>query len=917
MAIKLFLVLTCFSLACCIVWAGPSKVVVRSEEGRWITEVVTLANDGWPEITSRKSFATQDQAQQHRLFWQKKFPSQVQSTLRFAPQTVKGVLWTTTQSWTEEWEQKYAKWIEDEVDTEFFVRYKVATDCADVAYSLRWIFARMHGLPAAANLGASNVLLTNETVRANWGSLPTAKNWYEDRRFLTALNYLLDLTYTHTLWGDSFPVALNKQALLSGSYHLGLGTESGHTQVIHWMDSQSGVPFLTLNSTVPRKVRSLSDSMLFAQAAKDKKNAILRFRWAVKSSSGIFLKKPSEMPGFSLEQYSFNPQSDYTIALFEKLGYTGGREGIRDYLYKDILAQFKSRVDIVREGRQQCQNGGCAPGTPAWEEWSTPSRDSRIKGKIASLNAVGTQADAAILSEVILTIDQTPWTFKSLLYNWKFDEYNSDPQVSESDRWGAGGTTWAQRHVQTLQAKVQERQEVLRKGALACAGKNCQFGTELWKKTSSNDIDQSLVKEVRYLTTHDGALPAQAVQALDSFHDTVLAQISGRPITLAHLIGSLASMNSSALASVDKQWGLGEWSALHMQGFGQPFIIDNKWALDQAGEGLTVWDLSLGEKLNLPFQALRFFGDGVLLVKAFQGMSLYNLRTQQTQSLPTALQGLTVQRLTFDKDFLVAMFPDRLQKWNLDTHTLTLTLDFEVAGQDWKSLGGNFFSSKEGLYDVIYKHQYPQIQASAMMCFGPRYAALPGGDHLLINRKTGITKYLGLRDITGFDCVEAKASVIDIQTRATKVYRWDENLEKTVEFEVDSICYLSVNALYCENRTSYVFEGGRWQKSAAPEAAVYELRPGEDFFAIVERASGKIVLKAKRINLFQDRFAAVTLALGESVHVVDLKNPSVPLLTNIFKADWGVGGAVKEPYLVLSGYNQGSEGGVVLWKLPH
>jgi hypothetical protein len=97
---------------------------------------------------------------------------------------------------------------------EFFYKNKVATDCADVAIAARWIFARIHKMPAAQTLAEPNVLFSNESFRNAWSDLPTHEDWTQDQLFRVALDYVLDNTYTHTLWKDSCSIHISQPTFL-------------------------------------------------------------------------------------------------------------------------------------------------------------------------------------------------------------------------------------------------------------------------------------------------------------------------------------------------------------------------------------------------------------------------------------------------------------------------------------------------------------------------------------------------------------------------------------------------------------------------------------------------------------------------------------------------------------------------------
>lgn len=64
-----------------------------------------------------------------------------------------GAVWVATETWNEDWENKYNEWIKSEEVTKNIFAGKagnyagVKLDCADVAYALRAVFSFEHGLP--------------------------------------------------------------------------------------------------------------------------------------------------------------------------------------------------------------------------------------------------------------------------------------------------------------------------------------------------------------------------------------------------------------------------------------------------------------------------------------------------------------------------------------------------------------------------------------------------------------------------------------------------------------------------------------------------------------------------------------------------------------------------------------------------
>ncbi|OFZ49034.1 MAG: hypothetical protein A2381_15620 [Bdellovibrionales bacterium RIFOXYB1_FULL_37_110] len=168
-------------------------------------------------------------------------------------------IWENKNTWDEEWETEYARWIEKNVDKDFLKNHKISVDCADVAYALRWIFSRINYLPAANTLAGSGDLFTNESFKDEWKDLKTSSDWHNDERFLKALDYLLDNTYTHTLHNDIYPIKISRAIFISGVIHLSLFENNGHTRVLtktNYEDSDQ-IPIMLMSGTTPRMLRTL------------------------------------------------------------------------------------------------------------------------------------------------------------------------------------------------------------------------------------------------------------------------------------------------------------------------------------------------------------------------------------------------------------------------------------------------------------------------------------------------------------------------------------------------------------------------------------------------------------------------------------------------------------------------------------
>ena len=98
--------------------------------------------------------------------------------------------------WTVEEERGFEKWVDETITEDFFIRYRIPTDCADAVYAIRWIYARIAHLPAAATTTDGRLVGHWST---DWKHLPTHPEWHEDERFRAALLYVLRKTWTGTL----------------------------------------------------------------------------------------------------------------------------------------------------------------------------------------------------------------------------------------------------------------------------------------------------------------------------------------------------------------------------------------------------------------------------------------------------------------------------------------------------------------------------------------------------------------------------------------------------------------------------------------------------------------------------------------------------------------------------------------------
>jgi hypothetical protein len=513
-----------------------------NEDKKWILESVALDSQGWPKLEKRSVFANETQA---RVMLTAAVAGHVRSrSLPSGSEVLRGAagqsLWTVTHEWTWEWELKYSEWVKTEIDKFWWIKHGLATDCADVAYSARWIFARNNGLPMANRLG-SGQWFTQDSVKPEWARLPAGGEWDKDQRFMAALNYMLDFVFTHTLWNDSYPIAITPESLIPGAHHLNLSSASGHTQYIYRVGHNADeVPVLTLNSTVPREKRELMEFIFFNEAADPADSAFLRMRWPETKNGRVGLKAGSDMPFYSVEQFDPGfvraPRTLFWEEVFYRLNPAADFDLIGQRTVAQVLDLLKARVPVVEDGYRACRAHPCVKGGTAWETWSTPSRDDRIRATVDTyfnLFRFITRWDLidAILDTPVLSQEGYTFTARMLMTGFNNNFHSSDPNDEPVTRWGVHPRAAAAKVFEGFERGMAEREAKIRR-AHRCRDESCLFGSDEFARAGTFATDSALS-----LLSHKSGIYC------DSFGRTMCAELErilqNEPVTAHGMTRSL------------------------------------------------------------------------------------------------------------------------------------------------------------------------------------------------------------------------------------------------------------------------------------------------------------------------------------------------------------------------------------------
>jgi len=344
--------------------------------------------------------------------------------------------------WTVEEEYRFAKWVEENITEDFFIRHKIPTDCADAVYAIRWIYARIAHLPAAATTKDGQLIGHWST---KWKHLSTHPEWHRDERFRAALVYLFPRTWTGTLPFDTYPVRISPDSVTPGT--LFLLTEA-HTGIIShvFLDGSHAHPLQTWESALPVRVRKLSLRYFFSGRPELKAGSgLVKFRWPVCENAEWKYLPAKEHPFYSEEQYASDfskGYADFVEAVAKRIDPTNRppMEKMRKVIGTATRC-LRERVPVVLTGYQECQNGGCPEASELWEIHSTAGYDGMIISLMDHLSQIieSNHLDQEMAKRMLETISIDISENRSVTLHHVYQNYlwlSPHPEDSIEARWG-------------------------------------------------------------------------------------------------------------------------------------------------------------------------------------------------------------------------------------------------------------------------------------------------------------------------------------------------------------------------------------------------------------------------------------------------------------------------------------------------
>jgi hypothetical protein len=344
--------------------------------------------------------------------------------------------------WTIQDEYNYAGWIEANIRDDFFIRHGIRVDCADVPYAMRWIYARINHLPAAATT-VHNRLIGHWSK--DWARLPTDAAWERDRRFRAALMAMLSSTSTRTLPADTYPIRISADSVTAGTVFLIAEEHAGIVSAVV-TDGSTAHPVQTFEAGSPARIQRLHlRNFILPDPGDDRISGLLKFRWPIETGAGWHYSPVKGHPFYSEEQYlpAFTDgYADYLEAVQKRIDpKVYDPEDMTEKIIHTLTRRLNERIPIVLGGNRKCLEIKCPEGSRFWEIYSTPDRDEFIGVMIDHLEGIirknHLDRDAILDRMAMIRLQISEDLFVTLREVFQdFRWLSPDPGATIQARWG-------------------------------------------------------------------------------------------------------------------------------------------------------------------------------------------------------------------------------------------------------------------------------------------------------------------------------------------------------------------------------------------------------------------------------------------------------------------------------------------------
>lgn len=302
---------------------------------------------------------------------------------------LQAAIWQDTNTWSTEWETKFATWMKSEaVHKKLFTSkgskyYGIKADCADASYALRAIFSLENALPfKVLNPSGSRSgfkYLNNKTDKFD-------RAGSQDKRLVSMINYLGDSVGTeHLSHHDTIPVKISAidagmmftykikrrfRRTIRHSYNIKSVTQYGDFDVIY---STQAIAKNNLEM-IKRNGYSFSNLPHGTWGFK---------RWKWPQHEGMSNRSLPEVTAYSQEQYTLATELGKKFFRYVKDKLKSSTEAPQQLLerkFRLLCIESRDRISYVNQGfdHHTRTNGKCM-NFADYDAYSTPARDAALK----------------------------------------------------------------------------------------------------------------------------------------------------------------------------------------------------------------------------------------------------------------------------------------------------------------------------------------------------------------------------------------------------------------------------------------------------------------------------------------------------------------------------------------------------------